>query len=431
MKPFKHLLLAATLISGNLYAAPVLDRIAVQVDNGVILQSDIDNMVAEIKRSAQANKQQLPSDNALNVQVTERLVLTQLQLQMAERMGLQIGDLQLDQAIENIAREQGLTLNQMREQIEASGMNYASYREKVREEITIGEVQRINVRRRIQITPQEMNSLVELIKEQGMQNTAFHIGHILIEASSNSSSEELEASKKRAEKTLEVLKDGGDFRRTAIAASSGPKALEGGDWGYMNANEMPTLFAEVANTAKKGDIIGPIKSAAGFHIITIFDIKGQEIQEISESNARHILLKPSPILSEDRAKQMLEGFLVQINNGEAKFEELAKKYSEDPGSALKGGELGWADPNIYVPAFKDAMAQLEINGISKPFRSSHGWHIVQIIDRRTSDATDKFNTDRAYQLIYRRKFNDELQSWLSEIRSEAYVEEISPLKRRG
>ncbi|PWF61603.1 peptidylprolyl isomerase SurA [Shewanella sp. BC20] len=434
MKPSKHLIFAlfALAISQPTMAAPQpIDRVAVQINDGIVLESEITNMIDTVKANARAANQSLPSDSALRTQVIERLILTRLQLQMADRIGLHIGDLQLDQAIENIAREQKMTVAQMQQKIESEGLSFSQYREQLREEITLGEIQRIQVQRRIQVSPQEITGLVKLIQEQGMKDVEYQIGHILIDVPNNPSSEQLEASSKRANAVLERLKSGEDFRRTAIASSSGPKALEGGIWDYMNINEMPTLFAEVINGAKKGDIIGPIKSGAGFHIIKIMDARGLQTKEIEEVRARHILLKPSPILSEDRAKAMLEQFLKQIRSGEAKFEDLARQYSEDPGSAAKGGELGWAEPSIYVPEFAQTLNSLSQDQISEPFRTTHGWHITQLEERRKTDATDQFNTNRAHQLIFRRKFNEELQNWLDEMRADAYIEIFQPESNRG
>ncbi|MCU7999214.1 peptidylprolyl isomerase SurA [Shewanella sp. SM95] len=434
MKPSKHLIFAlfALAISQPTLAAPQpLDRVAVQINDGIVLESEITNMIDTVKANAKAANQSLPSDSALRTQVIERLILTRLQLQMASRIGLNIGDLQLDQAIENIAREQKMSVAQMQQKIESEGLSFSQYREQLREEITLGEIQRIQVQRRIQVSPQEITSLVKLIQEQGMKDVEYQIGHILIDVPNNPTSEQLEASSKRANIVLERLKSGEDFRRTAIASSSGPKALEGGIWDYMNINEMPTLFAEVINGAKMGDIIGPIKSGAGFHIIKIMDARGLQTKEIEEVRARHILLKPSPILSEDRAKAMLEQFLKQIRSGEAKFEDLARQYSEDPGSATKGGELGWAEPSIYVPEFAQTLNSLKNDQISEPFRTTHGWHITQLGERRKTDATDQFNSNRAHQLIFRRKFNEELQNWLDEMRSDAYIEIFQPETNRG
>ncbi|UJF22993.1 peptidylprolyl isomerase SurA [Shewanella sp. OMA3-2] len=424
-------LFALTISQSALSAPQALDSVAVQLNDGIILESEISNMIATVSANAKASNQTLPSDEALRTQIIERLILTRLQLQTAERIGLSIGDLQLDQTIENIAKEQKITVNQMQQQLEAEGMSFSQYREQLREEITLGEIQRIQVQRRIQVSPQEINSLVKLIEEQGLKDVEFQIGHILIEIPNDPTSEQLELSSRRADIVLKRLNEGEDFRSTAIASSSGPKALEGGIWDYMNINEMPTLFAEVVVDAKKGDILGPIKSGSGFHIIKVMDTRGLQTQEIEEVKSRHILLKPSPILSEDRAQAMLVNFLKEIRSGAADFDKLARQYSEDPGSGAKGGELGWAEPSLYVPEFSQTLTSLKPGEISEPFRTTHGWHIVKLEERRKTDATDKFNSNRAHQLIFRRKFNEELQNWLDEMRSDAYIEVFEPENIRG
>ncbi len=433
MTLFKKLTIALLTLSmyHSVATAQPLDRVAVQINDGIVLESEINNMLKNVKANAKAAGQSLPSDRALRTQVIERLIMTRLQLQMAERIGLHIGDLQLDQTIDNIAKEQKVTPEIMRDNIEQSGGSWNRYREQLREEITLGEIQRIQVQRRIQVSPQEINSLVKLIEEQGMQQVEYQIGHILIEVPNNPSSEQLESAKKRADAVLNRLQEGGDFKQTAIASSSGPKALEGGIWDYMNINEMPTLFAELLAGAKNNDIIGPVRSGAGFHIIKVMDARGLQTKEIDEVRSRHILIKPSPILSEDRAKAMLDKFVQDIRNNKAKFADLARQYSEDPGSGAKGGELGWANPDVYVPAFAQTLRSLEIDEISEPFRSSHGWHIVQLEEKRKTDATDQFNNNRAHQLIFRRKFNEELQNWLDEMRAEAYIEVFDADYDRG
>ena len=434
MKHSKKIIFAllALAMSNTSVAAPMpLDRVSVQINDGIILESEITNMVSTVKANAKAANQTLPSDDALRTQVIERLILTHLQMQMAERIGLQIGDLQLDQTIENIAKEQKVTVAQMQQTIESEGTSFSQYREQLRQEVTLGEIQRIQVQRRIQVSPQEISGLVKLIQEQGLKDVEFQIGHILIEVPSNPTSEQLEGASRRAEIVLKRLNNGDDFRSTAIASSSGPKALEGGIWDFMNINEMPTLFAEVISNAKKGDIIGPIKSGSGFHIIKVVDTRGLQTQEVEEVKSRHILLKPSPILSEDRAKAMLANFLAQVRAGDADFAKLATQYSEDPGSAAKGGELGWADPSMYVPEFTQTLASLQEGQYSEPFRTTHGWHVVQLESRRKTDATEQFNSNRAHQLIFRRKFNEELQNWLDEMRSEAYIEIVEPESKRG
>ena len=399
-----------------------LDKVAVIVDQSVILESEILDLLASVKRNAIANNQKLPSDRALRTQAIERLIMSNLQMEMAKRMGIQISDPQLDQTINNIAQQGGLTLEQLRENLAKDGVSFEVYREDIRKEMITGEVRRANVRRRVYITPQEVVNLIKLMDEQGAEQAEYNLGHILIGFPPQPSDEEINEAKDRAERVLGLLNNGSEFERIAIASSSGAKALEGGDMGWMNINSMPTLFAEAVQGKEKDELIGPIRSGAGFHILKIKDLRGIEIVKVEEMNARHILIKPSLILSEDRAKEMLEEFKQQIIAGEADFAELAKEHSADPGSALRGGELGWADPNIYVPAFRNALSNMEIDEIAEPFRSTHGWHLVQLIDKRIDDATEKRKEDKAYQLLFQRKFAEETDAWLREMRDTAFIE---------
>lgn len=402
-----------------------LDSVAVIVDQGVVLESQIDELVQTVKRNAIANDQTLPSDRALRTQAIERLILDSLQSQTAERMGIQISDPQLEQTIGNIAQEDGMSAAQLRDKIAADGVSYEVYREQVRKELITGEVRRANVRRRIYITPQEISNLVKLIDEQDGQQAEFHLGHILIAFPPEPTDEDVSKAQVTAKKVIELLNNGSEFAKIATASSSGSKALEGGDLGWMNINSMPTLFAEAVQGQAKDALIGPIRSGAGFHILKILDTRGIERVEVAELKSRHILIKPSVILSDEKAEQMLRDFRKQIVAGEADFAELAKQHSADPGSALRGGDLGWADPNVYVPAFKDALAKLEIDEISQPVRSQHGWHLMQLTDKRVEDATEKRKEDKAYQLLFQRKFGEETEAWLKEMRDSAYIEVIA------
>lgn len=402
-----------------------LDSVAVIVDQGVVLESQIDELVQTVKRNAIANDQTLPSDRALRTQAIERLILDSLQSQTAERMGIQISDPQLEQTIGNIAQEDGMSAAQLRDKIAADGVSYEVYREQVRKELITGEVRRANVRRRIYITPQEISNLVKLIDEQDGQQAEFHLGHILIAFPPEPTDEDVSKAQVTAKKVIELLNNGSEFAKIATASSSGSKALEGGDLGWMNINSMPTLFAEAVQGQVKDTLIGPIRSGAGFHILKILDTRGIERVEVAELKSRHILIKPSVILSDEKAEQMLRDFRKQIVAGEADFAELAKQHSADPGSALRGGDLGWADPNVYVPAFKDALAKLEIDEISQPVRSQHGWHLMQLTDKRVEDATEKRKEDKAYQLLFQRKFGEETEAWLKEMRDSAYIEVIA------
>lgn len=402
-----------------------IDKVAAIVDNSVVLESDVADIIARVKRNATAQGQSLPSDSALRTQALERLIGTSIQLQLAQRMGVQISDAQLDDTIRNIAQEENLTVEAFRQRIVAEEGNYERFREKLREEIISNEVMRANVQRRIYISPQEVDSLLKLMEEQGASNEQYNLGHILISIPSQASADDIADAKSRADKVMELLRDGSDFRRIAIASSSGAQALEGGDIGWMNINEMPTLFSEAIRGRKKSDIIGPLRSGAGFHILTIFDIRGENVAEIKEVKSRHILLKPSIILSEERARSMLADFVTRVRDGSADFADLAREYSEDPGSKLNGGDLGWSEPEIFVPAFRDTLNRLNINEISEPFRTEHGWHIAQVLDKRTVDATADKKREQVYRMIFNRRFNEESSNFLRELRDDAYIEVLS------
>ncbi|MGS2719716.1 peptidylprolyl isomerase SurA [Paraglaciecola aestuariivivens] len=426
MKALVVAILISSFLSIKTHAAPeLLDSVAVIVDQGVVLESQIEELITVVKRNAVLNNQTLPSDRVIRTQAIEKLIIDNLQMQMAERMGIRISDPQLEQTIANIAQSENMSMAEFRQKVAQEGVTFDTYREEIRKELILGEVRRANVRRRVYITEQEVNNLVKLIDEQGDQQAEYHLGHILIEFPPEPSDQDIEAAKVRANKVIELLNKGSDFAKIATASSGGPRALEGGDMGWLNINSMPTLFAEAVQSKSKDDLIGPIRSGAGFHILKIKDLRGIEKVEIAEVKSRHILIKPSVILSDDKAEKMLREFRSQILAGEADFAELAKEHSADPGSALKGGELGWADPNVYVPEFKDTLNQLAINEISQPVRTQHGWHIMQLLDKRVGDATEQRKQDKAYQLLFQRKFAEESDAWLREMRAGAYVEVLA------
>ncbi len=421
----KAILLASSLIVT--LTVPVcakeqlLDRVAAIVNSGVVLESEVEDLLANIKRQAKKNNQALPSDKALRIQVMDKLINDSLLSQMGQRMGIQVSDAQLDQTISNMAKEGNLTLAQFRQQVIADGGSYEKYRESVRTELISGEVTRNSVRRRIFVPPQEITNLLNVMKEQTSNNVEYHLGHILIEFPADATQEDMTAAKTRADKVVELLNKGSDFAKIAISSSGDANALQGGDLGWKNINEMPTLFSDLINEKPKGTIVGPIRTGLGYSIVKVLDIRGRQVVEVEEVKSRHILIKPSVILSDEKAKSILQGLLNQVEAGEATFAELAKEHSEGP-SAVRGGDLGWADPKSYDPAFAQALASMKIGELHKPFRSSFGWHIIQLEDRRNVDATSQMNENRAYQILFNRKYAMESTRWLKETRDEAYIE---------
>lgn len=416
--------LSTSLLIGSLvvHAAPVeVDKVAAIADQDVIMVSEVKALSKQVKRQYKAQQQPLPSETVLHKQILEKLIQDSLQVQMAEKLGMKISEAQLEQTILGIAKDKNQTLPELQASLAEQGISYAEFRHSVREELLISEVSRIQVRRRINISEQEIDNLVKMMNSQGGKQLEYRIGHIMLKLSDDATANEIEASNNKAESIVTKLRSGADFTELALAESQGPKALEGGDWGWMGVNDMPTLFAKAVEGANANDIIGPFKSANGLHIIKIIDERGQTKVTSTEVNARHILIKPSIILSDEKAKQLLDQYRSDIISGRKTFAELAKAHSEDPGSAVKGGELGWADPELYVPAFRDEVNRLDMREISQPFRSTHGWHLVQVMGKRTTDVTEQANKQKAYQILYSRRYNEEAQSWLNELREEAYV----------
>ncbi|SHO55629.1 peptidylprolyl isomerase SurA [Vibrio quintilis] len=423
MKFWQHFLITIiSLISLNINAAPVeLDRTAMIVNDGTILSSDIDTELRLIKLNAKQKKQPLPKEDALREQVIDKLILDTLQVQEANRIGIKIDDDRLNKAIQGIAKDHKQTLKQLQASVEKAGIPYAVFREKIRTEIKISEARNAFVRRRINIQPAEVESLANILTKQSDTTVQYKISHIQLRVEND---EDKAKQKALADQIVRKLKKGANFSKQAITYSKGPKALQGGSWGWMRKEEMPTIFADQIKLQKKGSIIGPFRSGIGFHILKIDDVKGLETLSVTEINARHILIKPSIILSDEGAKKELEGFIQQIKSGKATFGELAEQYSQDPGSAVQKGELGYHAPEIFVPEFKHQIETLPVGKISQPFKTVHGWHIVEVLGRRQVDKTDAAMKNKAYNILFNRKFNEESSAWLQELKAGAYIENL-------
>lgn len=412
--------IAAACTLSTSYAAPVeLDSVKVIVNEGVILQSDIDASMKTLRANAKKSGQTLPSQDVLNEQVLEKLIIDTIQTQEAERIGVRIDDARLDQAIVGIAENNNQTVEQLTASVAEEGLSYNAFREQVRKEIAASEARNALVRRRINILPAEVDNLTDILAQETNATVQYKIGHIQLRFNDEQTKEELEV---QAKELVEALNSGKDFSTMAYTYSKGPKALQGGDWGWMRKEEMPTIFADQIKMQNKGSIIGPFRSGVGFHILKIEDVKGLETVAVTEVNARHILIKPTVILSDDGAKEQLEEITRRVNAGEASFGDLAQQYSQDPGSAVQDGELGYQTPDLYVPEFKHQVETLPEGKISAPFKTVHGWHIVEVLDRREVDRTDSALKNKAYQILFNRKFNEEAGAWLQEIRASAFVE---------
>jgi peptidyl-prolyl cis-trans isomerase SurA len=424
MKLWKHTLigLMTTLSLHTASAAPVeLDHVAVIVNSGVILQSDIDGALKTLTINAKKNNQTLPEVTVLHEQVVEKLIIDAIQQQEAQRIGVRIDDNRLNDAIAEIAKNNNQTLEELNTSVTAEGLTYAEFREQVRNEIAASEARNALVRRRINILPDEVDNLANILAQETNATVQYKISHIQLRVDDT---QDKNAVEQQAKALVGKLNQGSDFSTMAYTYSKGPKALQGGDWGWMRKEEMPTIFADQIKMQNKGSIIGPFRSGVGFHILKIDDVKGLETVAVTEVNARHILVKPTVILSDDGVQKELNDFIRRIKAGEATFGELAQQYSQDLGSAGQNGELGYQTPDLYVPEFQHQIETLAIGQISEPFKTVHGWHIVEVLDRREVDRTDSALKNKAYRILFNRKFNEEASAWLQEMRASAFVEMI-------
>ncbi len=424
------LLLAACLLAGPLRAAvaqtgsPVveLDRIVAVVNDDVIVESELGARMKLVKEQLRQGGTALPPDDVLKKQVLERLVLERLQIQIADRNGMRVEEETLNQAVERVAKQNNFTLAQFKDILERDGFDFARFREDIRNEILISRLQQRQVQNRITVTDRDIDNYLSTMEKQGADASAYQISHILVAVPEAASSETIAAAQKKAEAIVKELRNGADFAKVAVAKSDGQQALQGGDLGWRDGSALPTIFADVVPKMSKGQISDPIKSSSGFHVIKLTDVRGAASNYvIVQTRARHIQVRPNEVTSEAEAKARLQQLLTRIENGED-FMELARANSDDRGSALQGGDLGWVNPGDTVPEFQIEMDKLPVGGVSEVFKTRFGWHIVQVLERRQFDDTEKVKRSQASEQIRRRKMDEELQNWLRQIRDEAYVE---------
>jgi peptidyl-prolyl cis-trans isomerase SurA len=429
---FRHMLRGACLL-GGLAAAPLLlaqtdavqpatesttrqlDRIIAIVDDDVILASELQDAVQRAELNARRAKRELPPMDQFRRQVFDQLVLDSLQLQIANRAGVRISDGELNEAMERVARQNNMTLEQFSQALTQDGLPYAVAREQLRREMLIQRVQQGSINENVQITDQEIASFLNSAEGRSLTAPQYRVLHALIPASDKADPAQL---KQFAEQLAARLRAGEDFNR--VIAIPGPVPVQGGDLGWRTEEGLPSLLADVVPKLQPGQTADPLVSQAGYHLIKLAEVRGKG-QMIQQTKARHILLKPSAIRSDEQCKQ-LAADLRQRAIGGADFAQLARQYSEDIGSAMEGGELGWTSPGQLVDAFQKAMDRTTPGDISEPFHSRYGWHIVLVEERRQQDVTTELKQNMARNYLHEKKYQDELDGWLRKIRDEAYVD---------
>ncbi len=423
---FIHALLGSLLLwsSQILHAqnnAVALDKVVAIVDEDVVLQSELNERKAAIMERLRGQYQQLPAEDVINKQILEQLILERIQLSLAKRYEVTIDEKEIDQAVNNILQKNQITLAQLEQDLKKQGLNMAGLRNQMRDELMINNLQGGIVNNRIKISPQDIDNF--LASSDGKYTTSpdFHIGHILIAVSSSADAETIAAAEKQANDVYEKLQAGADFAQMAISYSNDQAALQGGDIGWRKLAQLPELFGNQMVTLPVGQVTKPFRSGAGFHLLKNIEQRGGGAKLVEQTHARHILVKTSEIMDDNQAAQKLASLKQRIEKGED-FAKLAREHSEDPGSMLSGGDLGWSTPGSFVPEFEKAMAATPINGITQPFKSQFGWHILQVLERRQEDMSEKMKRNQAANVLRSRRFEEELRLWMSQIREEAYVE---------
>jgi peptidyl-prolyl cis-trans isomerase SurA len=399
----------------------LLDRIVAVVEDEAIMQSELNERINVIKQQYAESLDQLPPPDQLKRQVLERMVLESLQLQVAEARGIHIDDLTLNEAMGDLAARNNMSLAAFRDRLVAEGIDYVSFREQVRNELIMTTLRNRVIGDQVQVSDQEIDELLVRQASTADSGVEYRLRHILIALSEDASSEEIQAATERAEEVHRRALAGENFAQLAMSESDSQNSLEGGDLGWRTAAELPTLFARDVTTMKDGDTSDIIRSPSGFHIIHMVGRRGGERTLVDQTRARHILIEPNALLSDEEARLRLDNFKSRIEGGD-EFADLAKANSDDEASAVDGGHLGWINPGEMLPEFEQIMNSLEIGQISEPFRTQFGWHIVQVTDRRQHDATRQMQWERAREIIFQRKAEEEAELWLRRLRDEGYVE---------
>jgi len=399
-----------------------LDGVAAIVNEGVVLKSELNRQTDLIIKRATEQGMQLPAAHILMEQVLERLIVEEIQMQRAARIGVQISDQMLNTAISSVAEQAGYAFEELPQVLAKDGVDYGEYRRDMRQQMTLEQLRQIEVTSRISVSPREIEQCLANLDDNVVVNSAYNLAHILISIPESATGEQIAEAEEEANVVYSRLEDGADFGQLAIRYSDSQTGLEGGDLGWREGSQLPTLFSDVVGDMSIGDFSKPIRAVSGFHLVKILNLRGvNQKSEIEQNMVRHILVTPDEIIDEETAKQRLEDAVVRIKAGE-EFGEVAKLMSDDPGSANNGGEMGWTNPGTFVAEFEEVVKSLELGVMSEPFRSRFGWHVVEVLDRRTYDNTDDLKQQSCVQRVQNGKLANESELWVRRIRDEAFVD---------
>ena len=401
----------------------LLDRIAVVVNEGVVLQSQIDTQVTSITHRLREQGTPLPAPSVLRQQITERLVLQEIQLQRAAKLSLRVTDEALNNALREVAQQNHIDFAQLPDALAAEGIVYAEYREQMRREMTLSMLRQRDVYARIYVSPREIDQFLVKAAADKNGDASYEVAHILLSLPEAASPGQLEQVEKHAEEVYQRALKGEDFGELAVANSQAQSALERGVIGWRKGSELPSFMAEVVTKMKPGDISRPVRTPSGFHIIKLNNVKSDNQPLIVQQvHARHILMKPNELQDDETVRGRLQTIRDRIASGAEDFGAIAKAVSEDPGSGSEGGDLGWTSPGTFVAEFEQMITKLADNEISQPFHTQYGWHILQVLGHRTQDMSTDERKRRAFEQIRASKFDEETELWLRRMRDEAFVD---------
>lgn len=404
-------------------AVTPIDKVAVVVDDSVILKSEIDKRIADVQFQFSQRKTPLPPDDVLRKQVIEQLIMENLQVNMATRAGIRIDDAEINGAMTDIAKQNGLSLADFQKKVDATeGSSYAEVREQVKRELMINHLRTRRLQDRIRITEQDVQNFLRSPSGQAELAIEYRIAHILIGLPDEATPKDIAAAEEKVKQVQAALAAGRDFAQVAAANSNSETALKGGDLGWRKAAQLPTLFADQAEKMQPGEVSPPLRTPSGFHLIKLLAKRGGQEMKVKQWHVEHILIKPTEILSSEDARQKMDDLRARIAGGKMKFADAARTYSDDPGSARQGGDLGWVSAGDMVPEFDKTMREIPLNELSPVFQSSFGWHILEVTGTREQDVSEQYRANQARQALYARAYDEELASWMREMRNDAFVE---------
>lgn len=398
----------------------LIDQIIAVVEDDIITENELISRI-DVLRSQAGRSAELPSANVLAAQVLERMIMERLQTSWGARRGIQIDDLSLDQAMRNLARRNNLDLNDFRQALVRQNIDYITFREQIRTEMIISQVHRRAIEDNIKITDKEIDTLIESQKNQLDRNLEYRLAHILIQLPQDPSASDIQAARSTIDSLHERAISGESFTQLAIAYSQAQDALEGGDLGWRNREQLPNVFAKALADMQAGDISDVLRSGSGFHLFRIIDTRGHQKMMVEQVLTRHILIRSNAVRDEQEIITNLNNLRNRIINGES-FSALAKAHSEDPGSSINGGDLGWASPNVYDPAFREKIASLSVNQLSEPFKTKFGWHILELQGKRQYDNSEQARRNQVREFLRQRKIEEERELWQRQLRDESYIE---------